>query len=73
MRFVTKYVILSFVLASMFVFAESPRVLAGEIKVGSFVSAKGFGSRFVIMPWMERAVPRNGSLKREVGWHVPQL
>jgi len=28
---------------------------AGEIKVGSFVSEKGFGSRFVIAPWMERA------------------
>lgn len=28
---------------------------ASEIKVGSFVSAKGFGSRFVIAPWMERA------------------
>ena len=55
MRFVTKYVILSFVLASIFVFLESPRALAGEIKVGSFVSAKGFGSRFVIMPWMDRA------------------
>lgn len=28
---------------------------AGEIKVGSFVSEKGFGSRFVIAPWIERA------------------
>lgn len=28
---------------------------AKEIKVGSFVSEKGFGSRFVITPWMERA------------------
>ena len=36
---------------------------AEQIKVGSFVSAKGFGSRFVIMPWMERA---NAALK-EIG------
>ena len=36
---------------------------ADQIKVGSFVSAKGFGSRFVIMPWMERA---NAALK-EIG------
>ncbi|MDA1059693.1 MAG: TRAP transporter substrate-binding protein DctP [Proteobacteria bacterium] len=28
---------------------------ADEIKVGSFVSAQGFGSRFVIAPWIERA------------------
>jgi TRAP-type C4-dicarboxylate transport system substrate-binding protein len=28
---------------------------ADTIKVGSFVSERGFGSRFVIMPWMERA------------------
>jgi TRAP-type C4-dicarboxylate transport system substrate-binding protein len=28
---------------------------ADEIKVGSFVSERGFGSRFVIAPWMERA------------------
>ena len=38
-------------------------VSADQIKVGSFVSAKGFGSRFVIMPWMERA---NAALK-EIG------
>lgn len=28
---------------------------AKEIKVGSFVSERGFGSRFVIAPWIERA------------------
>jgi TRAP-type C4-dicarboxylate transport system substrate-binding protein len=28
---------------------------ADEIKVGSFVSERGFGSRFVIAPWIERA------------------
>ena len=47
---------ISFLMVGFLVPALGPiTVTAGEIKVGSFVSAKGFGSRFVIMPWMDRA------------------
>ena len=49
-------VAISFLMVGFLVPALGPvTVTAGEIKVGSFVSAKGFGSRFVIMPWMDRA------------------
>ena len=47
---------ISFLMVGFLIPALGPvTVTAAEIKVGSFVSAKGFGSRFVIMPWMDRA------------------
>ena len=47
--------LLGAVLAGSISVATMATASAEQIKVGSFVSAKGFGSRFVIMPWMERA------------------
>ena len=58
-RTFTKFFIPLF--SAMFVFVSLSTANADQIKVGSFVSAKGFGSRFVIMPWMERA---NAALKK---------
>lgn len=43
------------VVAGTIAFGAVSVAAAGEIKVGSFVSAQGFGSRFVIAPWIERA------------------
>ena len=60
-QIITKLLISVFSVA--FLFASISYANAQQIKVGSFVSAKGFGSRFVIMPWMERA---NAALK-EIG------
>jgi TRAP-type C4-dicarboxylate transport system substrate-binding protein len=55
MKFICKVVACCFALASIVICFEPTKAFAGEVKVGSFVSAKGFGSRFVIMPWMKRA------------------
>ena len=55
MKFFTRIAIYTFIISIFVLGSEPTQSPAGEIKVGSFVSAKGFGSRFVIMPWMDRA------------------
>jgi len=54
---------LAALVAGTVTFGASVTAQAEEIKVGSFVSERGFGSRFVIAPWIERA---NKSLQ-EIG------
>ena len=46
---------LAAVVAGTVAFGAVSVAAASEIKVGSFVSEQGFGSRFVIAPWIERA------------------
>ncbi len=53
-KFLKTYFAVFAVFVSLAVLSPN-EVFSKEIKVGSFVSAKGFGSRFVIMPWMKRA------------------